>query len=70
MSEQYTFKGGIKDGSPVPDMFWIMDVIEIQQNLPDGNSVIYYYELNDNDRCWHLVATHSEDGDSEQEYKL
>lgn len=41
-----TFMGGPKDGSPVPDMFWVLDTIEMVQTLQNGHKIVYYYELN------------------------
>jgi len=40
-----TFMYGPKDGTPVPDVLWVLDEIEMCQHLPDGSSVIYLYEL-------------------------
>jgi hypothetical protein len=61
MSEQYTFVGGIKDGSKVPDVFWILDTIEVVQHLSTGQHVIYYYSLNNEDRNWYLADTVTQD---------
>ena len=46
MNKVPTFIGGPKDGGVVPDMLWVLDNIELQQQLDDGGIVIYYYELN------------------------
>ena len=61
MSEQYTFIGGIKDGSKVPDVFWILDTIEVVQHLSTGQRVLYLYTLNDQDRNWYLSETITEE---------
>ena len=67
MSEQYVFKGGIKDGSPVPDVFWILDVIDVHQHLVDGKMMVYSYALNEDDRCWYLMETKLEDEEEEHD---
>jgi len=41
-----TFIGGPKDGALVPDIFWVLDTIEMLHTLDDGRKIVYYYELN------------------------
>jgi hypothetical protein len=60
MSEQYTFKGGIKDGATVPDAFWILEVIDVCQHLATGKVINYRYKLNEEDRCWYLNEIYEE----------
>lgn len=60
MSEQYKFKGGIKDGANVPDMLWILDVIEVYQHIDGDLHIKYFYQLNEDDKCWYFVGTEME----------
>ena len=46
MSVNPTFIGGPKDGAPVPDVLWVLDMVELEQILDNGRRIVYYYELN------------------------
>jgi len=48
------FVGGISDGALVPEQFWILDTIDIEQRLDTGDKIVYHYIVNDNDHNWHL----------------
>jgi len=41
-----TFMYGPKDGAPVPEILWILPVIELQEKTKDG-IFIHRYALND-----------------------
>ena len=43
---------GPKDGAPVPPPLWALTVIEIKQKLDNGDTIIYYYELDEDSSDW------------------
>ena len=46
------FIGGPKDGARVPDMLWVLDVIEMEHRLSDGQVLIYTYTLDEDSKNW------------------
>lgn len=48
-----TFMYGPKDGAEVPELFWVLDVIEMVQKSPDGTRMIYFYRLNEKDKNYY-----------------
>jgi hypothetical protein len=49
-----TFMYGPKDGSPVPEPLWALDVIELAHRISAQQTIIYYYELNTQDKNWYF----------------
>jgi len=47
------FIGGVNDGAEVPEQFWILAVISVEQYLSTGDKIVYHYEIED-DKNWHL----------------
>jgi len=43
---------GPKDGARVPEMLWALTVIEMEQKLLTGDSIVYYYELDEDSHNW------------------
>lgn len=48
----HTFMFGPKDGAPVPPPLWALTVIELKQKLDNGDTIIYYYELDEDSSDW------------------
>ena len=46
------FIGGPKDGAMVPDILWVLDVIEMEHRLSDGQVLIYTYTLDEDSKNW------------------
>jgi len=46
------FIGGPKDGAPVPVPLWALSVIEMEQKLYNGATIVYYYELDESNHDW------------------
>jgi len=46
------FIGGPKDGARVPDVLWILDVIEMEHRLNDGRVILYTYVLDEDTKNW------------------
>ena len=46
------FIGGPKDGARVPDVLWILDVIEMEHRLSDGRIILYTYVLDEDTKNW------------------
>ena len=50
-----TFMYGPKDGALVPDMLWILDIIEMIERTTDGET-IHCYEVNQQDKNYYYVG--------------
>jgi len=48
----HTFMFGPKDGSVVPPMLWALDVIELKHISLDGDTIVYYYQLDEKSHDW------------------
>jgi hypothetical protein len=46
------FVGGPKDGAMVPDILWVLDVIEMEHTLSNGKVILYTYILDEKSRNW------------------
>ena len=46
------FIGGPKDGAQVPDILWILDVIEMEHKLQNGQVILYTYTLDEDSKNW------------------
>jgi hypothetical protein len=46
------FIGGPKDGALVPEPLWALTVIEMEQKLYTGGTIVYYYELDEDSQNW------------------
>jgi len=46
------FIGGPKDGAQVPEPLWALTVIEMEQKLYTGGTIVYYYELDEDSQNW------------------
>jgi len=46
------FIGGPKDGARVPDMLWVLDVIEMEHRLASGQVILYTYVLDEDSKNW------------------
>jgi len=56
-----TFMYGPKDGAQVPEIFWVLDQIEMVQHLTDNKRVIYCYELNEADKNYYFRGQFNDD---------
>jgi len=56
-----TFMYGPKDGAEVPEIFWVLDQIEMVQHLTDNKRVIYCYELNEADKNYYFRGQFNDD---------
>jgi hypothetical protein len=50
-----TFMYGPKDGALVPDMLWVLDMIEMIERIKDGE-IIHCYEVNQEDKNYYYVG--------------
>jgi hypothetical protein len=57
---------GPKDGTPVPDVLWMLDQIEMCQHLPDGSAIIYYYELDEVTKNYIYRGQIKDEGDGDE----
>jgi hypothetical protein len=48
----FEFIGGPRDGARVPDMLWVLDVIEMEHKLHNGQVLIYTYTLDEDSKNW------------------
>lgn len=58
-----TFMWGPKDGTPVPEMLWVLDEIELQERSSAG-IVIHRYTINYEDKSYYysgVVNTEEEE---------
>lgn len=46
------FIGGPKDGGQVPDVLWVLDVIKMEHQLPNGKIISYTYTLDEDTKNW------------------
>ena len=46
------FIGGPKVGAMVPEILWVLDVIEMEHRLSDGQVLIYTYTLDEDSKNW------------------
>jgi hypothetical protein len=46
------FVGGPKDGAMVPDILWVLDVIEMEHTFSNGEVILYTYILDEKSRNW------------------
>jgi len=62
-----TFMYGPKDGAQVPEIFWVLDQIEMVQRLINGKRVVYCYELNETDKNYYFRGQFNDDLGGENE---
>ena len=48
----HTFMYGPKDGALVPPQLWLLAVIEMEHKLETGDTIVYYYELDEDSHDW------------------
>jgi len=53
-----TFMYGPKDGSPVPEMLWALDEIELQEKNKDA-TIVHLYVLNYDDKSYYYAGVYS-----------
>ena len=59
MAPKYpTFMYGPKDGSPVPEMLWALDEIELQEKNKDA-TIVHLYVLNYDDKSYYYAGVYS-----------
>ena len=59
MAPKYpTFMYGPKDGSPVPEMLWALDEIELQEKNTSG-TIVHLYVLNYEDKSYYYAGVYS-----------
>ena len=51
---------GPKDGAPVPEILWILPMIELQERTKDG-IFIHKYRLNEDDDNYYYAGVEHED---------
>jgi hypothetical protein len=49
---------GPKDGSPVPEMLWALDEIELQEKT-SGATIVHLYVLNYDDKSYYYAGVYS-----------
>jgi hypothetical protein len=49
---------GPKDGSPVPEMLWALDEIELQEKNKDA-TIVHLYVLNYDDKSYYYAGVYS-----------
>jgi len=60
-----TFMYGPKDGSPVPEMLWVLDEIDLQEKTKDG-TFLHRYVLNYEDKSYYYAGVFTpEENDDE-----
>ena len=57
-----TFMFGPKDGAKVPEILWILPVVELQERTKDG-IFIHRYDLNNDDDNYYYVGVTREEQD-------
>ena len=62
-----TFMYGPKDGAQVPEIFWVLDQIEMVQRFTNGKRVVYCYELNETDKNYYFRGQFNDDLGGENE---
>ena len=50
-----TFMWGPKDGTPVPEMLWVLDEIELQETSRTG-IIIHLYRINYEDKSYYYAG--------------
>ena len=50
-----TFMWGPKDGTPVPEMLWVLDEIELQERSADG-ILVHRYVINYDDKSYYYAG--------------
>lgn len=50
-----TFMWGPKDGTPVPEMLWALDEIELQETTRTG-TIIHLYRINYEDKSYYYAG--------------
>ena len=57
---------GPKDGAHVPEILWILPVVELQEKTRDG-TFIHRYTLNDDDNNYYYAGVIREENDEDGE---
>ena len=52
MTKTPTFMGGPKDGAVVPDVLWVLDVIDLTQTI-GMDTYVYRYQLDYDDKQYY-----------------
>ena len=55
MPSRPTFMWGPKDGTPVPEMLWVLDEIELQETSRTG-IIIHLYRINYEDKSYYYAG--------------
>ena len=60
-----TFMFGPKDGAHVPEILWILPVVELQERTKDG-TFIHAYRHNEDDDNYYYIGVTREEGDGNE----